>query len=225
MADRALLAVGRYDVDVTKTGDGARQRLDTLRADAVVVADENDHAPPRPYFTRPPRYAMRFRLTTKMWPGGGSAGTVAGRQRVGAAGFEPATTRTPSVCATRLRHAPHARFRRERPTRTTLGKSAQQKLAVRKLTSARTCRQCAHGAARASKFPLESGPGASNLYHSDCRALARRPSIPCQYTICRVARADGLSLAETPDARGSGERSRPGSGRRREPRNDEGPGR
>src|SRR6266851_1008837 len=25
---------------------------------------------------------------------------------VGAAGFEPATTRTPSVCATRLRHAP-----------------------------------------------------------------------------------------------------------------------
>ena len=27
---------------------------------------------------------------------------------VGAAGFEPATTRTPSVCATRLRHAPTA---------------------------------------------------------------------------------------------------------------------
>ena len=25
---------------------------------------------------------------------------------VGVAGFEPATTRTPSVCATRLRHAP-----------------------------------------------------------------------------------------------------------------------
>jgi hypothetical protein len=28
---------------------------------------------------------------------------------VGAAGFEPATTRTPSVCATRLRHAPTQR--------------------------------------------------------------------------------------------------------------------
>src|SRR5258708_1674298 len=28
---------------------------------------------------------------------------------VGAAGFEPATTRTPSVCATRLRHAPTER--------------------------------------------------------------------------------------------------------------------
>ena len=28
------------------------------------------------------------------------------REMVGATGFEPATTRTPSVCATRLRYAP-----------------------------------------------------------------------------------------------------------------------
>jgi hypothetical protein len=30
---------------------------------------------------------------------------------VGASGFEPLTTRTPSVCATRLRYAPTAGFR------------------------------------------------------------------------------------------------------------------
>ena len=39
---------------------------------------------------------------------------------VGVAGFEPATTRTPSVCATRLRHTPTRRtlytsFRQDQP--------------------------------------------------------------------------------------------------------------
>jgi hypothetical protein len=50
---------------------------------------------------------------------------VVERQVVGAAGFEPATTRTPSVCATRLRHAPSVRGC-ERRTRTMGHLDAQQ---------------------------------------------------------------------------------------------------
>src|SRR5258706_8104044 len=38
--------------------------------------------------------------------------TLSTAPTIGAAGFEPATTRTPSVCATRLRHAPERRARR-----------------------------------------------------------------------------------------------------------------
>src|SRR2546428_13941417 len=44
--------------------------------------------------------------------GSADSSASAGFELVGAAGFEPATTRTPSVCATRLRHAPTEMGRR-----------------------------------------------------------------------------------------------------------------
>ena len=40
-----------------------------------------------------------------------SSSQIFNRRLVGASGFEPLTTRTPSVCATRLRYAPTAVFR------------------------------------------------------------------------------------------------------------------
>ena len=56
---------------------------------------------------------------------------------VGAAGFEPATTRTPSVCATRLRHAPtHIHKRGPAPYLSRLSPSFH--LSLRETTQKRT---------------------------------------------------------------------------------------
>ena len=150
---RALLAIRRHHEDLPEGLESTRESLDALRANAVVVADQNDHpAAPPPPTVAAIRYAIADFVDNDFPPGRlgasrigrgrgpaarGGAGDVepaptSFRRRraveavtVGAAGFEPATTRTPSVCATRLRHAPSVRAC-ERTTRTMGHLDAQQ---------------------------------------------------------------------------------------------------
>jgi hypothetical protein len=77
----------------------------------TLCTDDSRNAAPAPHL---PSRSPTIRLSTQHLLGGAMLRAKRIELRkilkrswlVGAAGFEPATTRTPSVCATRLRHAP-----------------------------------------------------------------------------------------------------------------------
>ena len=101
VADRAPLAVGCGDDHLPERAHRLRQRRDPLRVDPIVVGDEDErrgahdaaHVATK---DRPLQPEAPPRDRAVAW----------GRSRVGASRFERPTTRTPSECATWLRHAP-----------------------------------------------------------------------------------------------------------------------
>ena len=115
VADRALIAVRRDHPDLVQIRQRLAQRREPIRGDAVVIAQQNGHtrqATTRRRVRQTLRSSVARELGISLVRDWRDTNTHAryddtSEGRIGAAGFEPTTTRTPSECATSLRHAPN----------------------------------------------------------------------------------------------------------------------
>ena len=113
--------------------------------------------------------------------------SISKRKMVGATGLEPATSCTPSMCATRLRHAPTAitgqrqsnptssRASRQQATENTTPYPALQATFARKpRTTSKICRRPDTARSRAPSRPSSSRSGTVGPFSRSSRNLWRR---------------------------------------------------
>ena len=103
VAHRALLAIGRDDHHLAEGAERLGERRDALGVDAVVVGDQDER---RGIHDGRAQGATKGRRLQAEGTDGRRAAKPLPSGRVGASRFERPTTRTPSECATWLRHAP-----------------------------------------------------------------------------------------------------------------------
>ena len=110
VAHRAAFAIGRDHDHVAEPSHRAGERREPFGVHAVIVANQDE---------RRRRHAGgqgATKVSTLQAANGAETRPAASSaRRVGASRFERPTTRTPSECATWLRHAPAARTRRRGP--------------------------------------------------------------------------------------------------------------